>query len=109
MKKHRLIEKKESNIDVIKRTLVCITNKGNEAVGVDYFSKRYFDEYILKEVIDLKQNYSDEYKLLDYWNDAELPIPGGYHSYREEQCHTLKEMTIEYVGENGKVYDVVLD
>ena len=109
MDKYKLTEKKESNLDVIKLTFVCITNKGNEAVGIDYFSKRYFDEYMLKEIVDLKENYIGENKLLDYPNDAELSIPGDFHSSWQHKCHTLKELTIEYVGENGKVYDVVLD
>lgn len=103
MNKYQLVEKADRNLENFKVTIVADSNDGDYMTEVTYYSKEVFEEYVIDGLIDLKNNYSGEHELSKCPNEYELDIPyNGWDGY----CHTLKELIVEYIDKNGKVWDV---
>lgn len=102
--KYRLVEK---DSDMKNTFIVKIVGDSNDADYVTetmYLDKEDFEK-IIPALIDLNNNYSRSHQLEDYPNPMGLEIPyNGWDGY----CHTLESLDIEYIDENGKVFDVEL-
>ncbi|UGO47972.1 hypothetical protein PQE72_gp158 [Bacillus phage vB_BanS_Skywalker] len=103
MADYMLVEKKDHNRNQFKVTITGDYNDADYSTRTEYFSKKDFDENVYAEVKDLEENYSGRHELEDFNSDW-LWIPSG----NDMQCHTLDELTVEYIDEDGKVWDVIL-
>ena len=99
---YKLVEKKSDRTETFIITIVADSNDADWVTEKMEFNKEEFEE-ILPALVDLKENFSGSHELENYTNPMELDIPyNGYDGY----CHTLYELTVEYIDENGKIYDV---
>lgn len=102
---YKLVEKQSDMRNIFIVTLVGDANDGDYVTETMYLNKDEFEE-ILPALDDLKDNYSGSEQLEDYPNEMELEIPfNGFDGH----CHTLAELSVEYIDENGKIFDVVFD
>lgn len=103
MSKYTLVEVKEK--DVFKVTITADMNDGDYLTKIETYSKKEFERNVLDELIDLNENYSADYKLPDF-QEVYTNIP--WDSQSGEPCHTLESIEIEYIDENGKVFEVLI-
>lgn len=103
MSKYQLVEKTGKNFNKFKVTIVADSNDADYITEIDYYTQEQFDKYIIDGLIHLRENASESHQLADYDNEYDLDIPyNGWDGY----CHTLIELTVEYIDESGKVWDV---
>lgn len=100
---YELVEKKVNKKDVFKVTIRADSNDADYITETEYYIKEDFEEYALKAVKDLRDNYGGSHELEDYPNEYDLSIPfNGWDGY----CHSLEELSVEYIDKDGKIWDV---
>jgi hypothetical protein len=104
MSKYRLVEKTSKQLDTFKVVIVADSNDGDYITETMYYTVKDFNAHVIDALIDLQKNYNGSHQLENYPNNGEwLEIPfNGWDGY----CHSLSELIVEYIDENGKIYDV---
>lgn len=103
MSKYNLVEKTVKEREIFKVVIKADSNDADYITTTAHYSPSDFDEYIIDGLIDLKEKGTGRHKLENYNNEFDLEIPyNGWDGY----CHTLEELIVEYIDENGKVWDV---
>lgn len=103
MSKYTLVEKQAKEVNRFKVTIKADSNDADYITNVSFYSKRDFEDYVIDGLIDLQKNGSGHYELENYNNKYDLDIPwNGW----DGQCHTLEELIVEYIDENGKLWAV---
>lgn len=103
LNKYQLIKKTMSNRNQFKVTIVADANDGDYITTINTYTKEWFEEDIVEGLIDLQENFSGDNELQEYDNDwIDIPHDG------QEGCHSLESIDIEYIDENGEVWDVEL-
>lgn len=95
------LTKKRDNLNQFKVVITGDYNDGDYSTRTEFFSKDDFEKHVLAEVKDLRDNYSDDYKLREF-EAGWLWLPSGDN----EGCHTLESIEVEYIDKNGDVWDV---
>jgi hypothetical protein len=102
--RYQLVEKTGRELDSFKVTIKADSNDADYITEVNHYSQEIFEEYIIDGLIHLRENASGHHELGDYDNPFDLDIPfNGWDGY----CHTLEELTVEYIDSDGKVWDVI--
>ncbi|AGI11875.1 hypothetical protein X915_gp169 [Bacillus phage vB_BanS-Tsamsa] len=105
MTKYTLVEKTNGNRNQFKVSITGDYNDGDYSTRTEYFTKEEFEQAdgVYEELKNLEDNFSGHHELEDF--PAEwLWLPSG----NDMRCHTLEELVVEYIDENGKVWDVIL-
>lgn len=103
MAKYILDKPSKRNVFIV--IIKADSNDGDYVTNTDKFNKEDFEEYGLDALVDLKENYGGLHELSDYHNDYDLSIPyNGYDGF----CHTLTELKIQYIDEDGVTWDVYI-
>lgn len=98
----KLVEKKSELKNIFILTIIADSNDGDYISESMSYTKTEFEK-LIPELINLINNYSESHELEKYPNTMDLSIPfNGYSGY----CHTLEELNIEFIDENGKIFDV---
>ena len=104
MVKYELVEKVEKEIEKFRVTIVADSNDADYITTISYYSKEAFEGYILNGLTVLRLNHTGSHKLKDFNNHFDLDIPhDGYDDY----CHTLEELSVEYIDFSCKVWTVL--
>jgi hypothetical protein len=98
---YKLIEKPNKELDSFKVTIVGDANDGDYVTTIRSYPKDKFEQKILPDLIELRDNYSKEYKLPDF-ETGWLDIPYGEY----DCCHSLEQLSVEYTDKDGKVWNV---
>jgi hypothetical protein len=100
---YKLVEKRGKQLNKFKVTIKADSNDADYVTETMFYGKSEFEEYIIDALVDLKYNYSGHHDLENYPNESDLYIPyNGWDGY----CHTLEELTVEFIDGDGKVWDV---
>jgi len=104
MADYMLVKKTDNyNKNKFKVTIKGDYNDADYSTREQYFSKENFDEHVLAELKNLEENFSGYHELEDF--DSEwLWLPSG----SDMPCHTLEDLTVEYIDDNGEIWDVIL-
>lgn len=107
MEKFNLVGKPQRERDKFIVTVKADSNDGDYMTERTAYTPDQFERRI-PYLIDLIDNYSGSHKLETYRNEGELDLP--YNEYGDYgMCHTLEEVTIEYVDNDGITWDVELN
>ncbi|WP_437261253.1 hypothetical protein [Bacillus thuringiensis] len=99
---YKLVEKTSSMKNTFIITIKADSNDGDYITEEMHYSKSDFEE-ILPELVNLRDNYGDNHQLENYPNPMDFNIPyNGWDGY----CHSLEKLSVEYIDENGKMFDV---
>jgi len=99
---YTLSEKVSNMRDTFVVRIKADSNDADYMYSTMRFGKFEFEARI-RELVNLQVNYGGSHELENYPNPMDLNIP--YNGW-DGNCHTLEELTIEYIDENGKVFDV---
>jgi hypothetical protein len=103
MEKYQLIKKSQNKFNKFIVTIEADSNDADYITEISEYSKDVFEEYVVDGIIHLLKNASGSHKLGNYNNEYDLDIPfNGWDGY----CHTLSYVKVEYVDENGVIWDV---
>jgi hypothetical protein len=101
--RYQLVEKTGRELNSFKITIIADSNDGDYITETTLLSQSDFEE-VLDEVINLRDNYGGRHQLEKYPNKMDLDIPhNGWDGY----CHTIEELIVEFIDEDGKVWDVL--
>jgi hypothetical protein len=104
MEKYQLIEKTGKELNSFKVTIVADSNDGDYITEINHYDQETFDKYIIDGLIHLQENASESHELENYDNPFDLDIPyNGWDGY----CHTLEELIVEFIDDDGKVWEVI--
>lgn len=102
MSNYRLVEKVSDDRNMFTITIIADSNDADYITEKMYCNKEEFEE-MLPELINLRDNYGENHQLEKYPNPMDFNIPfNGWDGF----CHSLEELTVEYVDESGKIFDV---
>lgn len=99
---YQLVEKRSENLNTFIVTIVADGNDADDVTETMFYTKDHF-ENIVKELANLRDNYSKGRQLRNYPNEEGFCIPDDGWAC---PCHTLVKLTVEYVDEDGKIWDV---
>lgn len=87
-------------------TVVADSNDGDYITTINTYTKAFFEETILNDIIELLERFSGDHELEVYGGDFEdLPYnPNDEYG----QCHTLKSIDVKYVDKDGFTWNVDL-
>jgi hypothetical protein len=103
MNKYTLVPMQGSELDKYKVTIEADSNDADYITTINYYTPKWFNDYVIDGLIDLKQNASGDYQLENYGNPYDLDIPyNGYDGY----CHSLESVRVEYIDKEGKLWTV---
>lgn len=96
--------KKESEKDVFIIKVVADSNDGDYITDFTIVKKDDFDEKFIEEIKILEKIEGISYALenLDEVYDYYINLPYGENGV----CHTLSEITVEYIDSNSVIYNV---
>lgn len=97
----KLIQKKGEEVGKFKVTIVGDAGDANYVTDTELFTKEHMEEFALEGLRDLREKASLPHELSHYDNEYDLPIPSNFH---DGYCHTLVSVTVEFLGEEGKVW-----
>ncbi|AYJ75283.1 hypothetical protein BSP36_196 [Bacillus phage BSP36] len=86
---------------------------GDSLTSVQSFEKGWFEIYTLPEIQELKKIVGKRGALEEYdrerhiiYQELGLDIPDD--TLRGEPCHTLKEISVEFIDADGRLYEVII-
>ena len=86
---------------------------GDSLTSVQSFEKGWFEIYTLPEIRELKKIVGKRGALEEYdrerhiiYQELGLDIPDDTLS--GEPCHTLKEISVEFIDADGRLYEVII-
>lgn len=100
MSKYELVEKYSGELGKFKVIIKADSNDADYVTTINTYDKNNFEKYVVPELIELRK-YKGDYKLPDF-NAGWLDIPYGEY----DCCHTLESVDVEYLDENGKLWNV---
>lgn len=103
MAKYELVEKTVKPL--FRVTIEADMNDGDYLTNINQYSKDRFSEHLVDELIELKKIVGKSDALYAF-NDQYTNVP--FDTQSGESCHTLESLDIEYIDEQGKIWDVVL-
>jgi len=95
------LSKKEESLNTVKVTIVADSNDADYITEITTYSKKDFDEWVIDELIELEEKYSDSHELEHYSGNLDVPYNGF-----DGRCHSLKYVEVEYTDKNGQVWNV---
>ncbi|MBT2759974.1 hypothetical protein [Paenibacillus sp. ISL-20] len=97
-------DQKDRNKFVV--TVVADSNDADYITTINTYTKPFFEETIVHDLIDLLKNYSGRHKLRNYDGEYEdLPYnPNDEYG----RCHTLESIKVKYVDNEGFTWNVEL-
>lgn len=100
-----LVEEKGETPNTFIVTIVADWNDGDYLRTEKTYSNEEFEKRILPALNHLDNFGKGRGKLRDYDNEGNLAIPQP----EWESCHTLKSVTVQFVDENLKIWDVQMN
>lgn len=98
---YKLVEKTDENKNNFLITIKADWNDGDYLTETQVLNEEQFIE-ALPELSDLKYNYSGSHELSNFHSEY-LEIPVDEYG---EFCHTLTNLTVDYVDNHGKIWTV---
>jgi hypothetical protein len=103
MSKYQLT-KKVDGLETFKVTIRADKNDGDYLTTIHHYSKKRFEEGLIDELIELKKILNVDYALLEYSENGYADVP--FDTETGENCHTLEELTVEYIDRDGLLWTV---
>lgn len=102
---YTLAKKESKNCNKFIVKIVADSNDGDYITREDSFAPKEFDEFVINELLHLKQ-YSESGQLKDFKNNGiseYLSIPyNGWDGY----CHSLENVEVTFIDKDGQIFDV---
>lgn len=108
MENYKLVQpqNKERN-----KFIVTVTADSNDAdciTTINTYTKPFFEETIVYDLIDLLQNYSEPPHTLNEYDGEYEDLP--YNPNDDYgRCHSLESIDIKYVDDNGFTWNIELN
>lgn len=92
-------ESKEKNVFVV--TICADSNDADYITEITNYSKKEFDDWVIDELITLKNNFSQSHELENYRGDLNIPYNGF-----DGNCHSLDYVKVEFIDDQGEIWTV---
>jgi hypothetical protein len=103
MASYELVEKTVKPL--FRVTIEADMNDGDYLTNINQYSKDRFHDKLIDELIELNKIVGKSDALYGF-NDQYANVP--FDTQSGESCHTLASLDIEYIDEQGKIWDVAL-
>ena len=103
MGKYKLVQKPAKMKNKFIVTIKADSNDADYLTETETYTKRDFEQNCIDDLIELNNKYGGSYELENY--QGRLVIPSTEMGY----CHSLEDIKVEYVDENGHYWDVKID
>lgn len=106
MNKYKLVPPEQKDRNKFTVTIIADSNDGDYITTINTYSKVFFEETILRDLVELLEDFSGDHELDTYGGDFEdLPYnPNDEYG----QCHTLESIDVKYVDYDGFTWNVDL-
>ncbi|WP_413986355.1 hypothetical protein [Paenibacillus polymyxa] len=106
MTEYELVVPKMEEYNKFIVTVVADSNDGDYITTINTYTKPYFEEAIVRDLIDLINNYSGHHELEKYDGEFE-DLPFNPHD-DYGRCHTLISVNIRFIDNKGFTWNVKL-
>lgn len=103
MNKFKMVPKTGEEVGKFKVTIIGDGGDANYITESELFSREEMEDFVIEGLRHLREKGTGHHQLKGYHNEFELPIP---FTPQDRYCHTLENVIVEYLDENGQVWTI---